>query len=151
MAQLARRLLLVREVWGSNLEPIISPTHYRRLATAANLMCEPRRKAAVGRRSLATPEVVLSEYNEDLIFDLIHYVCKMIILADFCQRQTACLHDQNKSGIFGGPAFFQPIRAFWILFQFALIGWIKAGPPKRPLSFWNRLRVCSVLQTALLR
>jgi len=25
---------------------------------------------------------------------------------------TACLHDQNKSGFFGGPAFFQPIRAF---------------------------------------
>jgi len=24
----------------------------------------------------------------------------------------ACLHDQNKSGSFGGPAFFQPIRAF---------------------------------------
>jgi len=24
----------------------------------------------------------------------------------------ACLHDQNKSGFFGGPAFFQPIRAF---------------------------------------
>jgi len=24
----------------------------------------------------------------------------------------ACLHDQNKSGFFGRPAFFQPIRAF---------------------------------------
>jgi len=24
----------------------------------------------------------------------------------------ACLHDLNKSGFFGGPAFFQPIRAF---------------------------------------
>jgi len=23
-----------------------------------------------------------------------------------------CLHDQNKSGFFGGPAFSQPIRAF---------------------------------------
>jgi len=23
----------------------------------------------------------------------------------------ACLHDQNKSGYFGGPAFIQPIRA----------------------------------------
>jgi len=24
----------------------------------------------------------------------------------------ACLHDQNKSGFFGGPTIFQPIRAF---------------------------------------
>jgi len=23
----------------------------------------------------------------------------------------ACLHDQNKNGFFGGPAFIQPIRA----------------------------------------
>jgi len=33
----------------------------------------------------------------------------------------ACLHDQNKSGFFGGPAFFQPIRA--------------AAPPKKPLLY----------------
>jgi len=25
----------------------------------------------------------------------------------------ACLHDQNKSGIFGGPAFNQPIRVIY--------------------------------------
>jgi len=24
----------------------------------------------------------------------------------------ACLHDQNKSGFFGGPDFFQPIEAY---------------------------------------
>jgi len=48
----------------------------------------------------------------------------------------ACLHDQNKSGFFGGPAFFQPFRAFWKL-QIALIGWIKVGPLKRPLLFWS--------------
>jgi len=24
---------------------------------------------------------------------------------------TACLHDQNKRGFFGGPVFIQPIRA----------------------------------------
>jgi len=30
---------------------------------------------------------------------------------------VACLHDQNKSGFFGGPAFFHPIRAFWKLFR----------------------------------
>jgi len=28
----------------------------------------------------------------------------------------ACLHDQTKSGFFGGPAFFQPLRVFWKLF-----------------------------------
>jgi len=38
-AQVVRRLLLVREVWGSNLEPIKSPTRCQRLATAATLMC----------------------------------------------------------------------------------------------------------------
>jgi len=27
-------------------------------------------------------------------------------------RLLACLYDQNKSGFFGGPAFFQPFRAF---------------------------------------
>jgi len=26
-----------------------------------------------------------------------------------------CLHDQNKSGFFRGPVFFQPIRALWRL------------------------------------
>jgi len=30
---------------------------------------------------------------------------------------VACLHDQNKSGFFRGPAFFQPITALWILFK----------------------------------
>jgi len=47
----------------------------------------------------------------------------------------ACLHDQSKPGFFRGPVFFQPIRAFWKTFQIALIGWIKAGPPKKPLLF----------------
>jgi len=49
--------------------------------------------------------------------------------------QLACLHDQNKSGFFGGPAFFQPIRVFWKLFQIVLIGWIKAGPLKSHFCF----------------
>jgi len=44
----------------------------------------------------------------------------------------ACLHDQNKSGVFGGTAFFQP-QSFLKTFQIALIGWVKAGPPKKPL------------------
>jgi len=29
----------------------------------------------------------------------------------------ACLRDQNRSGFFEGPAFFQPIRAFWKLLK----------------------------------
>jgi len=41
-----RRTLLVREVWGSNLEPNKSPTRYQQLATVATLMCRPWRKAA---------------------------------------------------------------------------------------------------------
>jgi len=41
MAQVARRLFLVREIWVSNLEPIKSPTCCQQLATAAALMCEP--------------------------------------------------------------------------------------------------------------
>jgi len=28
------------------------------------------------------------------------------------KEYLACLHDQNKSGCFGGPAYFQSIRAF---------------------------------------
>jgi len=70
--------------------------------------------------------------------------------------KLACLHDQNKSGFFGRPAFIQPIKVFenlsdfsdWLdksclsslsrflkTYQIFLIGWIKAGPPKRPLLF----------------
>jgi len=30
----------------------------------------------------------------------------------------ACLHDQNKNGFFGGPAFFQRIRSFWKHFRY---------------------------------
>jgi len=53
----------------------------------------------------------------------------------------ACLHDQNKSGFFGWPAFFPANQGFLKNFQIALIGWIKSGPPKS--HFWfdhvNRL------------
>jgi len=46
----------------------------------------------------------------------------------------------NKSGLFGGPAFFQPIIAFWKLFKLlwlanCSVGWIKAGPSKKSLLF----------------
>jgi len=53
------------------------------------------------------------------------------VFVSFIITQLACSHDQNKSGFFGGPTFFQPIRAFWKSFQIALIGWIKSGPPKK--------------------
>jgi len=44
--QVIRRLPLVREVWGSNPEPIKSPTRCQRLATAAPLVRGSWRKAA---------------------------------------------------------------------------------------------------------
>jgi len=42
-----------------------------------------------------------------------------------------CLHYQNKSGFVGEPAN----QGFLKTFQIALIGWIKAGPLKKPLLF----------------
>jgi len=35
----------------------------------------------------------------------------------YCCLFIACLHDQNKNGFFGGPAFIQPIRTFWKVFK----------------------------------
>jgi len=64
-----RRSLLVREVWGSNPEPIKSPTRCQRLATVATLIAWALAQSrGYGYRSLVTPERVLSEYNENLIF-----------------------------------------------------------------------------------
>jgi len=56
-------MLLVHEVWGSNLELIKSPTccHHCNLKTWA------RHKAVEMALSFVTPERLLSEYNEDLI------------------------------------------------------------------------------------
>jgi len=65
-----RRSLLVREVWGSNLEPIKSPIiRCQRLATVVTLIVWAMAQSrGDGHRSLVSPERVLSEYNEDLIF-----------------------------------------------------------------------------------
>jgi len=41
----------------------------------------------------------------------------------------------KKSGFFGGPAFFPANQSFLKTFQIVLIGWIKAGPPNKPLLF----------------
>jgi len=60
-------LPLVREVWGSNPEPIKSHTLCQRLATAATLMygpgARPRRCMDTARR-----DTLSGEYNDDLIF-----------------------------------------------------------------------------------
>jgi len=34
-----------------------------------------------------------------------------------CYSLFRCLHDQNKSGFFGGPAFIQPHTAIWKVFK----------------------------------
>jgi len=64
-----RRSLLVREVWGLSPESIKYTTRCQGLATVASLivwaLAQSRRD---GHRSLVTPDRVLSEYNEDLIF-----------------------------------------------------------------------------------
>jgi len=60
---------LVRDVWGSNPEPIKSPTRCQRLATVATLIVwDLAQSRGDGHRSLVAPERVLSEYNKDLIF-----------------------------------------------------------------------------------
>jgi len=49
----------------------------------------------------------------------------------------ACLHDQNKSGFFGGPAFIQPIRTICKVFKkLWLVG-------KKPLLFWSFIQAIS--------
>jgi len=80
-----------------------------------------------GHRSLVTPERVLSEYNEDLIwFFFLYEVLYVIVYSLFTWY--------NKSGLFGGLAFNQQIR---VIIQKAPIGRKKAGPPKKPLLFWS--------------
>jgi len=61
----------------------------------------------------------------------------MLLCRALVTHLLACLHNKNKSDFFGELAFFQPIRAFWIQFEIALIGWIKVGPPKKPLLLWS--------------
>jgi len=49
---------------------------------------------------------------------MIYFVIELHAIQKVCSYSSkisyiACLLDQNKSGFFGVPAFFQPIRAFW--------------------------------------
>jgi len=48
----------------------------------------------------------------------------------FIRTILACLHDQSKSGFLEGRLFLAT-QSFLKTFQIALIGWIKAGPPKK--------------------
>jgi len=57
----------------------------------------------------------------------------------------ACLHGQYKSGFFGGPANQSFLKTFYI----ALIGWIKAGPPKKPPLYWSCKRLIMHLSNCL--
>jgi len=62
----------VREVWGSNpelIKSLIRSTTHTRCKLDVWAQAQSRR---VGHHSLVTPERVLSEYNEDLIF---MYIC----------------------------------------------------------------------------
>jgi len=50
-------------------------------------------------------------------------------LGTFLLSHMDCLHNQKKS------VFFPANQSFLKTFQIALIGWIKAGPSKKPLLF----------------
>jgi len=49
------------------------------------------------------------------IYDVTQNLVETVFFSTFIGKKLsillACLHDQNKSGFFGGPAFIQPIRA----------------------------------------
>jgi len=58
-------------------------------------------------------------------------------------RHIDGLHDQNKSGFFGGPTFIQPIRATRKGFKSP--DWLeKSRPSKKPLLFWSCKQANSV-------
>jgi len=59
MAQVVRRLPLVREVWSTNPELIKSPTRCQRLATAALDVWALAQSRGDGHRSLVTRERVI--------------------------------------------------------------------------------------------
>jgi len=79
-----RNLIRVREVWDSNPEPIKSPTRCQRLATVATwIVWALAQSRGDGHRSLVTPEMVLSEYNKDLIFIFLKHHCRNINMRFF--------------------------------------------------------------------
>jgi len=68
MAEVVRRLPLLREVWDSNSEPIKSPHKLPTTRHCCNLDVWSLVQSRDEHRALVTPERVLSEYNKDLIF-----------------------------------------------------------------------------------
>jgi len=54
----------------------------------------------------------------------------------YSTKQLACLHDQDKSGFSGGPAYIQPIRAIWKALK--KFRWLeKSRPSKKATLFWS--------------
>jgi len=62
-------------------------------------------------------------------------MCVFLPQTHFIGFYLACLHDQNKCGFFWRAGFYLANQSNLKGFQKALIGWKKAGPPKKPLLF----------------
>jgi len=70
------------------------------------------------------------EVTEIIIRLMAQVSCSLVDTGAFLAGlHEACLHDQSKNDYFGEPAF-SGNQSFLKTFQTALIGWIKAGPPK---------------------
>jgi len=61
----------------------------------------------------------------------------LLVLLQIYNSLLVFLHDQNKSGFFGGPVFFQPIRAIWKVFKKPWLAGKKPALQKMPLLFWS--------------
>jgi len=97
------------------------------------------------------PLIKLIKYGQPLVlnsflissvdYHLITWFFFFPFLLDFLFVQKtkpfiACLHDQNKSFVLEG--YFYPANQSNLKsIQKDLIGWKKAGPPKKPLLFWS--------------
>jgi len=57
----------------------------------------------------------------------------------------ACLHDQNKSGFFWRAGFYPANQSNLKSIQTSLIGWKKAGPPKKHFCFDHVNRLLMLL------
>jgi len=78
-----RQLLLVREVWSLNPEPIKSSTRCQRLATAATLMCGPWHKGAeLTPLTRDTRKSIKWVYRKFDFFKLSTHVCQRNIHAE---------------------------------------------------------------------
>jgi len=55
------------------------------------------------------------------------------LLAYAYKRLLACLHDQNRNGLFWRAGFYPANQSNLKSLKKTLMGWKKAGPPKKPL------------------